>query len=49
MSASLGTAQMSNELKRRKYGTNAVKNGLFEEEYCMGAILESQSMKPRMA
>ncbi len=46
MRASLGTASMSNELKRRKYWTNAVKNDLFEEEYCMGAILESQSLKP---
>jgi len=48
MRAGLGIVQMSNAVRMRKYWANTIKNDLFDEEYCMNAILESQSMNPRI-
>jgi hypothetical protein len=45
----LGTAQMSNAVKMKKYWANEIKNDLFDEKSCINAILESRSMNPRMA
>jgi hypothetical protein len=39
---------MSNGVKMRKYWSNTMKNDLFEEKYCMNAILENQPMNPQM-
>jgi len=48
MRAALGIVQMSNGVKLMKYWANTIKNDLFAEKYCMNAILESQSMNPRI-
>jgi hypothetical protein len=40
---------MSNAVKKKKYWANAIKNHLFDEKSCISAILESQSLNPRMA
>jgi hypothetical protein len=40
---------MSNGVKTRKYWSNAIKNDLFEDKYCMNTVLESQPMNPRLA
>ena len=48
MRAGLGIVQMSNAVRTKKYWANTIKNDLFDEEYCMNAILESQCMNARI-
>ncbi len=46
--AGFGTGQMSNVVKMKKYWANEIKNDLFDDKSCINAILENQSMTPRM-
>jgi hypothetical protein len=48
MRVGLCFVQMSNAVRMRKYWANTIKNDLFDGEYCMNAIFESQSMNPRI-
>jgi len=39
---------MSNAVRMTKYWANTIKNDMFDEKYCMNAILESQSVNPQI-